>query len=125
MTRVHTRVVLLALLTMAAIGCANQPQAPAMSPEQMVSAADALDAAFVEAFNKGDAAAMSALYWNSPDVVSAAPDVLQPSKGFAAISDTNTKMFAGMNGAKLEITEHHQVPTGDVVLGWGTFKLIM
>ena len=51
--------------------------------------------------------------------------MLQPSRGIDAIRDANTKMLAGMKGATLEITEHHQVPAGDVVLGWGTFTLTM
>lgn len=125
MTRAQLRVIPFALLVVMTIGCANQSQAPAMTPEQMVSAADAVDAAFVDAFNKGDAAAMSALYWNSPEVVSVAPDVLQPSRGIDALRAANTKMLEAMKGARIEITEHHQVPAGDVVLGWGTFKLTM
>ena len=125
MTRVQACVIPLGVLTVMTIGCANQSQAPAMSPEQMVAAADTLDTAFVDAFNKGDATAMSALYWNSPEVVSVAPDVLQPASGIGALRDANTRMLTGMKGARIEITEHHQVPAGEVVLGWGTFKLIM
>lgn len=125
MTRAELRVIPLALLAMVTVGCANQSSAPAMSPQQMVSAADALDAAFVDAFNKGDAAAMSALYWNSPQVVSVAPDGLQPASGIEALRDANMKMLAGMKGARVDLTEHHQVPAGEVVLGWGTFKVTM
>jgi uncharacterized protein (TIGR02246 family) len=90
----------------------------------MVNAANDLDKAFVDAFNKGDAAAITALYWNSPDVVSFPPDAMQ-LKGTAAIQEAFAKSFAAMKGAKLELTESRNVAVGEVVLGSGLFKITM
>lgn len=101
--------------------------APAGSPRDtsaMVAAADALDAAFLEAFNAGDAAAISSLYWNSPDVVSFPPDAFQV-RGFAAISEAYALAFTDSGGAgvQLEFAESHQIPAGDKVIGWGLWRM--
>ena len=104
------------------VGCAQAPQGP--TAEEMVSAANALDQAFIEAFNRGDADAIASLYWNSPEVVSFPPDVLQ-ARGLVAIQDANAKFFTAMQGAKLELTESHQMPAGDVVVGWGLWHITM
>ena len=105
------------------LACASD-EMPAPDTTEMMSAANALDQAFVEAFNRGDAAAMSGLYWNSPDVVLFPPDALQ-ARGLAAIENTNAKMFAAMPGMKIEVTESHQMPLGDVVVGWGLWRVTM
>ena len=125
MTRTLRTTCLVTLLAIAS-GCAAQPAAPAgPTPEDMVKAADALDAAFVDAFNKGDAAAMTALYWNSPDVVSAAPDVLDPFRGIEAIREANVKMVAGMAGSRLALASARHTVVGDIVLSSGLFTLTM
>lgn len=96
------------------------PQKP--DPQAMVKAADELDKAFLDAFNKGDAAAIAALYWNSPDVISFPPDIMQV-KGVPAIQEAFTKAYAAMKGAKLELTESRNMVVGEVVLGSGLFKI--
>jgi ketosteroid isomerase-like protein len=88
----------------------------------MVSAADALDQQFREAFNKGDVDALSALYWNSPDVVSISPDGMG-TKGWDATRAGAAEMVKAMPGATLEFTSMHNAAHGDVVLGWGTWKM--
>jgi len=109
---------LLAALTMT--GCA--PAAKLPNADTIIAGANALDKAFVDAFNRGDAEAMAALYWNSPEVVSYMPDMLQ-ARGVPAIKEANAKAFAAMLGAKLELTESHQMAAGDVAIGWGLYRL--
>jgi ketosteroid isomerase-like protein len=110
-------------LVVLAIGCAPTPTAKP-DPQAMVNSANELDKAFVDAFNKGDAAALAHLYWDSPDVVSFPPDVMQ-ARGIAGIKEASGKSFDAMKGAKLELTESHQIPAGDVVIGWGLWKISM
>jgi ketosteroid isomerase-like protein len=103
---------------------APEPQPEAPDPQVMIAAANALDRAFVEAFNEGDAEALSGLYWNSPDVVSFPPDTLQV-RGIEAIKTGTLRTMGAMKGAKVELTEIHQMPAGDVVIGWGLFRMSM
>ncbi len=115
-----------AVVVAGAVACAPQPQvAPTPAgptPGQMVAAANALDQAFVDAFNKGDADALAALYWNSPEVASFPPDTLE-LRGLEAIREGNRKSMAAGSGVKLELTEVHQIPSGDIVVGWGKWKV--
>ena len=118
MNRLNCLLVIVAFALLAA--CAQAPPKP--DTQAMVAAANKLDQSFIEAFNRGDADALAALYWNSPDVVSYPPDTLQAS-GVEAIRKANAASFSAMKGAKLELTETHQVPAGDVVIGWGLFRV--
>jgi len=104
------------------LGAAYSSQHP--TPAQMVAAADTLDKAFLAAFNKGDADALTALYWDSPDVVQFPPDTLQV-RGMTALKAANRSMMTNFKGAKLELTEAHQMPAGDVVIGWGLWRITM
>jgi ketosteroid isomerase-like protein len=109
-----------------AMGSACAPQAPAApqgpSPADMVAAANALDQQFSEAFNKADVDAVMATYWKSPDLVSIGPEGMG-AKGWDAVKADTSGMFQGMPGAKLEFTSAHNEAQGDVVLGWGTWKI--
>jgi ketosteroid isomerase-like protein len=105
-----------------AAGCASPPQGP--SAEEMVAAANTLDQEFVAAFNSGDVEAMNGLYWNSPDAITFPPDAMV-AHGFEAISEGNARMLASLEGARLELTESHEIPAGDVVLGWGLWHMTM
>jgi len=97
------------------------PPAPAgPTPAELMAAADALDKQFVSAFNSGDAAALSATYWNSPNAVSIGPDGMG-TRGIDNIRAGLVEMFKAMPGAQLELTSQNEVH-GDVVLGWGTFR---
>jgi ketosteroid isomerase-like protein len=108
----------------ATLACAPAPPPPPAgpTPAEMVAAADALDRQFLDAFNKGDVDAVTALYWNSPDLVSFGPDGMG-TKGFEAAKAGTAEMFKAMPGAKLEFGETHNAAHGDVVLGWGLWKL--
>jgi ketosteroid isomerase-like protein len=91
-------------------------------PDQMVAAAKALDEAFVAAFNRGDAEALSSLNWNSPDAVVFPPGMLE-ARGWSAIRKANAESLAALRGARIELIESHQIPAGDVVIGWGKWRL--
>jgi ketosteroid isomerase-like protein len=94
MTRQMTRAACVGVLLVSA-ACASSPERP--TPEAMVTAANALDTSFAEAFNRGDVDALDALYWNSPDVVSFPADAME-ARGIAAIREANAKTVASMRG---------------------------
>ncbi|MBW3565700.1 MAG: nuclear transport factor 2 family protein [Acidobacteria bacterium] len=102
-----------------ASGCASVPQD---DPEEMIAAARALDRAFVEAFNRGDADALSNLNWNSPEAVLFPAGELE-ARGIEAIRRSNAGLLAALPGAKIELFESHQMPAGDVVIGYGKWRL--
>jgi uncharacterized protein (TIGR02246 family) len=116
----HQRMTLAILAAGLLTGCAEARRKP--DTEVRVAAANKLDQAFLEAFNKGDAEALSGLYWNSPETVSFPPDALQ-LRGSVAIREGNVMSVAAMKGAKLEFTETHQRAAGDVVIGWGLYRI--
>jgi ketosteroid isomerase-like protein len=119
MNRTLTSGVLVAALSLV-LGCASQPKAP--DTATMLAKAGALNQAFVDAVNRGDADAVASMYWDSPDVALFPPDTLE-ARGYAAIREGYAKMFAEMRNVKLEITESHEMPAGDVVIGYGLFHL--
>ncbi len=125
MRRAILAVLGLALVT-AVTGCAPAPPAaPAgPTPAQLVAAADALDRQFLDAFNKGDTDAIMATYWNSPNLVSYGPDGMG-TKGWDAAKAGSAEMFKAMPGAKLEFIKVQNDVHGDLVLGWGTWKMTM
>lgn len=112
------------LVAVLAITLGASSFAQAESPEEMVAAANALDKAFIAAFNSGNAEAVSALYWNSPDAVQMPPDLLI-ARGIAGIREANIASVKSMVGGKLELTESHQIPFQDVVVGWGLWHFTM
>jgi ketosteroid isomerase-like protein len=63
-------------------------------------------------------------YENSPELVSYPPDALE-AVGFAAVKDGYVKSFAGMPGGKLELIDPHYRVAGDVVIGYGRWKMVM
>ena len=104
------------------LGCEPASQTP--NTEQMIAGANALDQAFAEAFNSGDAEAVASLYWNDPGVVSFSPDALQ-ARGWSEVKAGYAHFSETMAGAKLELTEGHQIPAGDFVIGWGLWRMTM
>jgi len=102
------------------LGCAPQGE----TPEQMIAAAKALDQQFVETYRKGDVDAVMATYWNSPDLVSYPPDAMEV-RGWQAAKDALTHSFASMPGATLELIESNYQVAGDVVIGWGKWRVKM
>ena len=123
MRRLMGLALMLGFTAAAACAPATPPPPPGPTPAEMVSAANALDQQFVEAFNKGDADAMMATYWNSPNLVSFNPE--GGGQGFDAAKAGIAGMLAAMAGAKLELYDIHNDVHGDVVLGWGRWRLTM
>lgn len=93
-------------------------------PEQMVTAAKELDQRFLEAYNNGDVDALMDTYWNSPELVSYPPDALV-LRGWQNVKVAAEETFKQMKGAKLELTEMNNKAVGDVVLGWGKWRIQM
>jgi ketosteroid isomerase-like protein len=115
----------IALAGLSAFGQALAADSPtAMDVQQMIAGADALDDAFVAAFNRGDAEALSQLYWNNRETSMFPPDTLE-MRGYRAIQEGFAKMMSEFKGAKLELTERHQRPAADIVVGWGKWRLTM
>ncbi len=104
--------------------CAPPPEPSEPDTEAQLAGAKALDEAFLDAFNHGDAEAMAGLYWNSPEMVSFPPDALV-IRGHGAIQESTAESLGAMAGAKLEFTESHQIPAGDVVIGWGLWRMTL
>lgn len=90
----------------------------------MIAAANDLDARFLAAFNAGDAEAFAATYWQSSDVVSFPPDTME-ARGWDAVSEAAHEMVTNMPGAKLELIDMHHRVAGDVVIGWGLWRMTM
>ena len=117
-------VVVGALVLALASACTPSVPIPPPGPTdaEKLAAAEALDQRFLDAFNKGDADALAATYWNSSRLVSFAPDGMGTT-GWEASRAGAVEMFKAMTGAKLENLTHHNDVHGDAVLGWGTFRM--
>jgi len=103
------------------VGCARGGSGA--SPETMIAAAKALDQQFTTAFNKGDLDGVMATYDHGPDVVLFAPDELEV-RGWDSIRKGLQQALANAPGAHLELVSPQYRAAGDVVIGWGTFRLI-
>lgn len=115
---------LTAVLTAACAPPPPPPPAPPAgpTPAEMVSAANALDQRFADAFNKADVDALMATYWNSPDLVSYGPDGMG-TRGWDAAKAATVEMFKAIPGAKIELVNGRNDAHGSVVLGSGTWKM--
>ncbi len=91
-------------------------------PEKMITAAKDLDKRFIEAYNDRDVDAIMDTYWNSPDLVSYTPGQLE-LKGWQNVKDVFTEEFANMPTFSLQITESNYQVAGNVVIGWGKWKM--
>jgi len=111
---------LVAAIAAVLVSCAPAPKAP--DTTAMVSAAEALDKAFEDAFNKQDAKAIAALYWSSPDVVSFPPDTME-LRGPAAIERANAEFFTAMPGAKMQLYNVFYTPVGDKIFTSGKWRV--
>ena len=106
----------------AVLGTACGPSMP--SPEDMVAGANALDAEYIAAINRGDVEAVADTYWRDPRVASIGISGFG-AEGWEAVHDALAQALAGMNGASLEFASQHNIPVGDVVVGWGTIRVTM
>lgn len=122
MRRAINLVLGLAVVSLSA--CAPAPPAvpPGPTDAEMVAAANALDKGFLEAFNKGDVDGLMAAYWNNSKLVIYPPDAAGTT-GWDAAKGGFAEMFKTASGAKIEFVTSNNDVHGDVVLGWGTWKL--
>jgi len=114
----------LALSFMAAISLMAGCKCKEHDPEQMIAAAKELDQRFTDAYNKGDADAIMATYWNSSDLVSYPPGTLE-FRGWQAAKQAMAASFAQAPGGKLTLTETNYQVAGDVVISWGKWTFTM
>jgi ketosteroid isomerase-like protein len=84
-------------------------------------ALDALQDAYVAAFNGGDAAGIAALF--SADGRMSPP--LSPALDVAGIEEDYTASFASGVPTKLEVMREDFVAADGMVVGWGTFTVTM
>jgi ketosteroid isomerase-like protein len=115
-TMIRTLVLAAAVSTVAA--CA--PKGP--TPDAMVAAANEVDQAFLNGFNAGDANALMATYWNSPELVNIGLDGMGDT-GWGGAKAGWEAVFASMPGAQLAFNDPHNIAQGDVVLGWGGWTM--
>src|SRR5688572_13335307 len=102
----------------------NKPAAPAHSEDDMIAAAKALDAKFIDAMNAENVDGVMSCYWNSPDLVVYSPGALE-EKGYDAVKASFTKWFAESSGAKHELSDAIYKVMGDHVLAYGKVKMSM
>lgn len=98
--------------------------ARAEEPEHMVAEANALDQRFIEALNNADVGAVMDTYWNSEELVNFAPDAMV-ARGWNQVREGVSQMFANMPGAHFKLAEVHQMVAGDLVIGWGLWRVTM
>ena len=108
------------ILIVAALALLSGGAAPGPTPEQMIASAKEVDQRFCQAFSKGDVDAIMATYWNSPELVVYPPDAME-QHGWAAVKES----YKNFPGAKLELIDPHYMVAGDVVIGWGKWKLTL
>lgn len=94
------------------------------SPEKMVAEANALDKAWLDAYNSKNVDAIMALYWNSPDLTSFPPGEMEV-RGFDGVKEGFVKEFAQAADGRLEFVETHNMPVGDAVVGRGKWRFTM
>lgn len=113
MSRVFLSVVVIIMLG----GCAQTGE----SPDKMIEAAKALDNQFMEAYNKGDVDGVMATYWNSPDLVSFPPGMLE-SRGWEGSRRSMVKEFEASPGGQLEMFDQQYTVGGEYVVTWGKWR---
>lgn len=108
------------LLSAAIIGLSGCE--PGNDPERMIADSKALDRHFIDAFNNRDLESVMATYWNSPDFVQYPMDAME-IRGLQGVRDALEAAFAGTSKIWMEQTEANYRVAGDVVVGWGKWRL--
>jgi ketosteroid isomerase-like protein len=99
------------------ISCAPKGE----DPEKMIQAAKDLDHNFIEAYNNRDVDGIMDTYWNSPELVSFPPGIME-TRGWEATKEAISEEFANAPDFVLELTETNNIVVGDVVLGFGKWR---
>ena len=92
-------------------------------PSQMIKEARKLDDQFKEAFTNEDLETIASLYWDDDSVVMMAPAAMI-LKGHKAVTNDFKSFFDGTKVQSFEFQDREYRVHGDVVVGWGTFKLV-
>ena len=111
-------------LAACSVGCLSGDESetasePAMSDQEMIAGAMALDQAFLNALNAGNAAEIASLY--SPDAESFPPDILEVV-GPEAIGEASAAGVQATPGMSFAIVDSHNMVAGKYVIGWGRFR---
>lgn len=112
-------VVSLAVILAGCVATGPTATEPAMSDQEMIAGAMALDAAFLAALNAGNAAEIASLY--APDAESFPPDILEVV-GPQAIGEASAGAVQAMPGMSFEIIDSHHIVAGEYVFSWGRFR---
>ena len=116
MNRAH--IIVPAVLALMA-GCGPQSG----NHDQMVASAKELDRRFIAAFNNHDLDAMMENYWKSPDLV-VYPGATLEATGWEAVRSMFGTELPAMTGT-LELLDAHYMVAGDVVIGYGKWRVTM
>jgi uncharacterized protein (TIGR02246 family) len=123
---ISTRIVAIALVGLgltAAGGCSSSGQCPLFhSDKTMIESAKKLDADFMAAFNKGDADATAACYWDSPEMVMYPPAAME-RRGWQAARDEFAAFFKNNPGAQLRLIDPQYRVAGPDVVGYGRWTV--
>ncbi len=112
------RTILFFAMASLTFGCMSSGE----NPQQMLAEAKALDQRFVAAYNQGDVDGVMDCYWNSPDLINYSPGALE-ERGWQAVREGVAAFFASAPGLKAELLESNYKVAGDVVLGWGKWRM--
>jgi len=97
---------------------------PGSSNDKMIEAAKALDQRFISAYNSRDVDKLMDCYWNNPALVNFSPGSME-KKGWEAVKADFTNFFNSVEGLKAEILEANYMVAGDVVIGWGKWRMTL
>lgn len=92
-------------------------------PSEMVKESRELAERFSQAFNSEDLDAIMATYWNDPSLVSMPPGQMI-LKGPDSVREDFKNFFDGTKVKSFTFKSQEFRAHGDVVISWGTFKLV-
>jgi len=116
------------VLAASLLACATPPPPPpapsapvAESPDQLIAAAKALDAQFIDAFNRADLDGLLACYAADADTTLFPPGAMD-ARGPEGIRAAFAQALAAMAGGKLELVDPDYTVLGEAVLATGHWR---
>lgn len=103
-------------------GCAAMHHSP--KSDDLAAEARAVDAAFAEAFNRGDLEGMMRSYWISAETLLFPPDQSE-ARGSDAIRQGFARLLKEQPGARFQLVDPQYRVEGSTVIGTGQWKLII
>lgn len=92
-------------------------------PSEMIKHARKLDDRFRQAFKSEDVDAIMAAYWNDPGLVVMPPGAMVIN-GPEGVREDFKNFFDGTRVKNFAFKKQEYRVYGDVVVGWGTFKIV-